>query len=86
MVYYIAMYKILRIIFCILAVALAAAAIFVFVYADWVWGALVVTLAFVFGALMVTFKQLQEKEERRKNPPPPEGDFITGKIKPEDKE
>lgn len=86
MVYYIAMYKILRIIFCILAVALAAAAIFVFVYADWVWGALVVMLAFVFGALMVTFKQLQEKEERRKNPPPPEGDFITGKIKPEDKE
>lgn len=80
------MYKILRIIFCILAVALAAAAIFVFVYADWVWGALVVMLALVFGALMVTFKQLQEKEERRKNPPPPEGDFITGKIKPEDKE
>ena len=80
------MYKILRIIFCILAVVLAAAAIFVFVYADSVWGALVVMMAFVFGALMVMVKQLQEKEERRKTPPPPEGDFITGKIKPEDKE
>lgn len=79
------MYKILRITFCILAVALAAAAIFVFVYAGWLWGGLTVLLAFVFGALMVTFKQLQEREERKKNPPPPKGDFITGKQS-EDKE
>ncbi len=74
------MYKILRILFCILAVAMAAAAVFVFIYAGWLWGGLVVLLAFVFGALMVTFKQLQEKEELKKNPPPPKGDFITGKI------
>ena len=78
--YYINMYKILRILFCILTVILAAAAIFVFVYAGWVWGAMVIALAFVFGALMVTFKQLQEKEERKKNPPPPQGDFIFGKV------
>lgn len=74
------MYKILRILFCILAVAAAAAAIFVFIYAGWLWGLLVVMAAFVFGALMVTFKQLQEKEERKKNPPPPQGDFITGRV------
>ena len=74
------MYKALRIIFCILTVALAAAAVFVFIYAGWLWGGLVILFAFVFGALMVTFKQLQEKEERKKNPPPPQGDFIFGKV------
>lgn len=82
--YIIYMYKILRIIFCILAVALAAACIFVFVFAGWLWGALLLVCAFVSGALMVTFKQLQEKEELKKNPPSPEGDFITGKISNDD--
>lgn len=79
------MYKILRILFCILTVILAAAAVFVFIYAGWVWGAMVIALAFVFGALMVTFKQLQEKEERKKNPPPHQGDFIFGKVSEENK-
>ena len=74
------MYKILRILFCILAVAAAAAAIFIFIYAGTLWGVLIVILAFVFGALMVTFKGLQEKEERKNNPPPPQGDYIFGKI------
>ena len=75
------MYKILRILFCILTVALAAAAIFVFVYAPSVWwGVATVVLAFVFGALMVTFKGLQEQEERKKNPPPPQGDYIFGRV------
>lgn len=73
------MYKILRIIFCILSVAVAAVAIFVFAYAGWLWGIFTVTFAFVFGGLMVTFKMLQEKKERKENPPPPQGDFITGK-------
>ena len=77
------MYKILRILFCILTVALAAAAVFVFIYGGWLWGGLVILLAFVFGALMVTFKQLQEKEEKKKNPPPPQGDFIFGKVEKE---
>lgn len=78
------MYKILRIIFCVLTVALAAAAIFIFIYLGWLWGAMALLLAFVFGALMVTFKQLQEKQELKKNPPPPEGDFITGRVDNDD--
>ncbi len=82
--YYIIMYKVLRIIFCVLAVALAAAAIFVFVYAGWTWGLACVLSAAVFGALMVTFKQLQEKKERKENPPPPVGDFISGKAPKDD--
>ncbi len=73
------MYKILRIIFCVLTVIMAAVMIFVFLYAGWVWGFAALAVAFVCGALMVTFKQLQEKEERKKNPPAPKGDFITGK-------
>ncbi len=74
------MYKILRILFCIIAALLAATAVFVFIYAGTLWGIAVVILAFVSGALMVTFKQLQEKQERKENPPPPQGDFIFGKA------
>ena len=73
-------FKVLRILFCVLAVALAAAAIFVFIYAGTLWGVMTVIVAFIFGALMVTFKGLQEKEEKKKDPPPPTGDFIFGKI------
>lgn len=74
------MYKVLRILFCVIAAALAAAAVFVFIYAGTLWGVATVILAFVAGALMVTFKQLQEKQERKQNPPPPQGDFIFGKA------
>ena len=74
------MYKVLRIVFCILAVAIAAAAIFIFAYLGWLWGFFALLIAFVSGALMVTFKMLQEKKERKENPPPPQGDFITGKV------
>lgn len=80
-IYYINMYKVLRIIFSVLAAILAAVAIFVFVYApNFWWGIATVMLAFVFGALMVTFKSLQEKKERKENPPPAQGDFIFGKA------
>ena len=79
------MYKTLRIIFCILAALLAAAAVFVFIYAGWKWGLMAVLAAFVCGALMVTFKQMQEREEKKANPPAPEGDFITGKVDQSDK-
>lgn len=78
------MYKILRITFGILAAIIVAAAIFVFVYAGWLWGFVAVLGAFVCGALMYTFKILQEKDEKKKNPPPPVGDFITGKVEGSD--
>ena len=75
------LFKILRIVFCLLTVILAAVAIFVFVYAPSIWwGIATVVLAFIFGALMTTFKGLQEQEARKKNPPPAQGDFIFGKI------
>ena len=74
------MYKTLRIIFCILAVLIAAAAIFIFVYLGWQCGLVAVLRVAFCEALMVTFKILQEKQERKKNPPPPQGDFITGKV------
>jgi len=80
------MYKNLRIIFCIIAAALAAAAIFVFVFAGWIWGLMCVLAAAVCAALMVTFKRLQERKELQDNPPPPKGDFITGPIKPTDEQ
>lgn len=80
------MYKILRIIFCVAAVALAAAAIFVFIYAGWLWGFATVMVAAVCGGLMATFKMLQEKKERLNNPPPPVGDFIYGKVKKQEAE
>ena len=67
------MYKILRIVFCVLAVAIAAVAIFIFIYLGWVWGFVALSVAFVSGALMV-----------KNNPPPPEGDFITGRVDRDD--
>ena len=73
------LYLILRIVFCILAVALCAAAVFVFVYLDW-WGMACVIGAAVCAALMLLFKRLQADEENKTNPPAPVGDFITGPV------
>lgn len=74
------MFKILRIISCVLAAASAAVAVFILVYFG-LWGLLPVGLCILFAALMFLFKNKQEREELKKNPPPPEGDFITGKVK-----
>ena len=71
-------YMILRIVFCILAVALCAVAIFVFVYAGWQWGLLCVFAAVLFAGLMLVFRRLQSDKEQKENPPEPKGDFITG--------
>ena len=80
------MYKILRIVSCILAVLCAAVTIFIFTYFEW-FGLIPLGGAVVFGLLMVLFKNLQEAKERKDNPPPPEGDYITGAVKKdEDKE
>jgi hypothetical protein len=78
------MYKNLRIIFCILAVACAAVTIFIFVYFGW-WGCAPLGGAVVFAALMYICKRAQESEELKKNPPPPAGDFITGKAENKEK-
>lgn len=78
------MYKNLRIIFCILAVACAAVTIFIFVYFGW-WGCAPLGGAVVFAALMYICKRAQESEELKKNPPPPAGDFITGKAESKEK-
>lgn len=79
------MYKTLRILFCLLAVACSAVTIFIFIYFQW-WGMLPLGGACVFAALMVICKRAQESEERKANPPAPEGDFITGRIQKNDKE
>ena len=79
------MYKIFRIIFCILAVLCAAVTIFIFTYFGW-FGAIPLGGALVFGGLMILFKNLQEKKELKENPPTPAGDFITGPVKTEVKD
>lgn len=74
------MYKNLRILFCILAVACAAVTVFIFVYFTF-WGFIPLVGACAFAGLMLLFKRKQESEEEKLNPPPPTGDFITGKVK-----
>ena len=74
------MFKTLRIICCIIAALIVAASVFIFVYANMVWGFVSILVAAVFFGLMIFFKSKQEAEELKKNPPPPVGDFITGKV------
>ena len=74
------MYLKLRIIFSVLAAICAAAAIFVFVFAGWVWGTVVVALCLIFAALMFICRNKQIAEEQKENPPESKGDFITGKV------
>ncbi len=74
------MFKNLRIIFCILAVAGAAATIFVFVFAGWIWGTVVLAATFIFAALMFICKNKQISEEEPQEDVK-EGDFITGRRK-----
>ena len=74
------MYRIMRITFCCLAVALVAAAVFIFVYLGIVWGIVTVAAAAVCFFIMMFFKKKQEEQEKAQNPPPPVGDFITGKV------
>lgn len=72
------MFKILRIIFCLLAVACAAVTVFIFIYFQ-MWGLIPLVSACIFAALMFICKNKQEREETKNNPPPARGDFITGK-------
>ncbi|MGN0803972.1 MAG: hypothetical protein ACI4MS_01130 [Candidatus Coproplasma sp.] len=61
------MFKILRIICCIISALCVAGCIFVFIYAGTVWGICVLLGAVVFFALTVLFKRYQnDDEEKRK--------------------
>lgn len=73
------MFKVLKIIFCLLAAAAAAAAVPVFIFCD-LWGLLPVGVCAASAAAMFFFKSLEVKRNLKNNPPPPEGDFITGKA------
>ena len=73
------MNRLLRIVFCALAVLCAAITTFILLYFG-PWGLLTVGGAIVFGGLMYFFKKREDAEELKKNPPPPVGDFITGAV------
>ncbi|MGN1373151.1 MAG: hypothetical protein ACI4VK_03780 [Candidatus Coproplasma sp.] len=62
------MFKILRIISCIISALCCAACVFVFIYAGIVWGICTLVGAGTFFALTVLFKRFQEdEEEKQKN-------------------
>ena len=73
------MYKILRVVFCLLAVACAAVTIFIFIYFG-MWGFVPLGLGVIFALLMFASKNRQESDELKKNPPPPTVDFITVRL------
>ena len=80
------MFKVLRIVFSILAAGAATAAVFVFVFAGWSWGLITVAACLVFAAAMMMCRNAQARKELRDNPPAPVGDFITGKVEHDDRE
>lgn len=79
MYYIIYVYKVLRIICCLLAALSAAAALFIFVYLGWLWGIACVACAVGFSLLMILFKGLQERKDNKGKPKEEIGDFITPK-------
>lgn len=79
------MYRILRVIFCLLACACAAVTILIFALCG-LYGFIPLGGAVVFAVLMFICKNAQEREELKKNPPPPKGDFITGRVEKSEEE
>lgn len=69
-VYYNYMYKILRIICCVIAALFLVACVFVFVYLGVMWGLCTVVGAAAFFALTILFKSLQEDYEKKNKPAP----------------
>ena len=68
-------FKILRIIFCVLCAAILAVSVFIFVYLGTFWGLISVLAAAIFGVLMIAFKIAQEDYEKKH--PVANSDFIT---------
>lgn len=64
-VYYYNMYKILRIICCVIAALILAACVFIFVYLGVIWGICSVVAAAAFFALTMLFKGLQEDYDKK---------------------
>lgn len=59
------MFKVLRIICCVIAALCVAACVFVFVYCGAIWGVCCLLAAIVFFAFTVLFKSLQEDAEKK---------------------
>lgn len=59
------MFKILRIVCCVICALLLAACVFVFIYLGTVWGIADVIAAAAFFALTILFKGLQEDYEKK---------------------
>ncbi len=59
------MFKILRIVCCVICALLLAACVFVFIYLGTVWGIADVIAAAAFFALTMLFKSLQEDYEKK---------------------
>ena len=59
------MYKILRIICCVVSALCLAACVFIFVYTNVVWGICSVVAAAAFFALTLMFKGLQKDQEKK---------------------
>lgn len=59
------MFKILRIVCCVICALLLAACVFVFIYLGTVWGIADVIAAAAFFALTILFKSLQEDYEKK---------------------
>lgn len=78
-IYYNNMYKILRIAFCILAVACAAVTVFIFTFFK-TWGLIPLGGALLFAALMLICKNAQERQQQKDAAPTPQGDYITGRV------
>lgn len=67
------MYKILRIICCVICALILAACIFIFVYLGPIWGICSVVAAAAFFALTILFKYLQEDyDKKHSDEQPPE--------------
>lgn len=58
-------FKILRIICCVVCVAILAVSVFIFVYLGTFWGLISVLAAAIFGVLMIAFKIAQEDYEKK---------------------
>ncbi|MGN0813708.1 MAG: hypothetical protein ACI4MH_00570 [Candidatus Coproplasma sp.] len=71
-------YKTLRIVCCLIAAIILAAAIFIFIYLGMVWGLISLAVAAIFAVLTFFFKSKQEELEKKDEPA--RGDFITGAV------